>query len=167
MSESTIGTMFTRWRHYNQALRAAVADLTDEQLAARPTPDRWPLWATVGHLACQRVSGLCGEAGEPGAEGTPFPDALYRCPGDEYLEPAMESADLTAALDSTFRIIERCLDTWTFRMLEEIPRTPANEERARTRGAILQHAFAHDIYHAAEVNEALSAAGLPLVDLWA
>ena len=166
MSDATISSMFGRWRHYNDALREAVVGLTEEQLAARPTPDRWPLWATVGHLACQRVSGLCGEAGEPGADGTPFPDALYRCPGDEYLEPAMSAAELGAAIDSTFRIVERCLDTWTFEMLEQIPQTPANQERGRTRGAILQHAFAHDLYHCGELNEALSAAGLPMIDLW-
>ena len=49
---------------------------TVEQLAIRPTPERWPLWATIGHLACQRVSGLCGLLGEPEHSSTPFPNAL-------------------------------------------------------------------------------------------
>jgi hypothetical protein len=38
MSQATISSMFARWRHYNKALREAVVDLTEEQLAARPTP---------------------------------------------------------------------------------------------------------------------------------
>ncbi len=25
--------------------------VTDEQVAVQPTPERWPMWATVGHLA--------------------------------------------------------------------------------------------------------------------
>jgi hypothetical protein len=122
----------------------------------------------VGHLCCQRVSWLCGFLGEPGMETTPFPNALYRCPGDEYLEPAMTADELVHAVDSTFAIIERCLDTWTIEMLaEEIVRTyePGEEER-RTRGAVLERSLAHDLYHAAEVNEVLSGARLPLIDLW-
>ncbi len=141
--------------------------MTDEQLANRPSPERWPLWATVGHLACQRVSWLCGFAGEPGAATTPFPNALYECPGDEYLDPVMGAAALTEALDSTFRIVEACLDRWTPDMLdEEIRRTFGDEEWAHTRGWVMQRVFAHDVYHVAELNEILGVAGLPQIDLW-
>src|SRR4051812_21611561 len=84
VSSAAIRPAFSSWPRYNRQLRDVVAALTDEQLAIRPSPERWPVWATVGHLACQRVSWLCGFAGEPGADATPFPDALHRCPGDEY-----------------------------------------------------------------------------------
>ena len=53
--------------------------MTDEHLTIRPSPERWPTWATVGHTACQRVSWLCGFASEPGAETTPVTDALHYC----------------------------------------------------------------------------------------
>jgi len=33
-------------------------------------------------------------------------------------------------------------------------------------GAVLQPAFAHDVYHAAELNETLGRVGSPLIDLW-
>jgi hypothetical protein len=168
MTTSPLRTVYSTWPAYNDAIRNAVADLTQSQLELRPSPERWPLWATVGHLCCQRVSWLCGFLGEPGMETTPFPNALYRCPGDEYLEPAMTADELVHAVDSTFAIIERCLDTWTIEMLaEEIVRTyePGEEER-RTRGAVLERSLAHDLYHAAEVNEVLSGARLPLIDLW-
>jgi hypothetical protein len=36
----------------------------------------------------------------------------------------------------------------------------------RTRGAVIQRVFAHDISHITELNETLSRAGLPLVDIW-
>jgi hypothetical protein len=148
-------------------LRDAVAALTDEQLAIQPTPDRWPLWASIGHLACQRVSWLCGFAGQPGAESTPFPDALYSCPGDEYLEPVMPAAALVDALDATFRIVEGCLDQWPAESLDkEIRRTFGAEEWVHTRGWVLQRVFTHDVWHTAELNEALGRAGLPQIDLW-
>lgn len=141
--------------------------MTDEQLAFVPAPGRWPLWATVGHLACQRVSGLCGLAGEPGAETTPFPNALYNCPGDEDLEHVWGPAALADALDSTFRIVEGALDGWTLEMLDEpLRREFPTEVWVGTRAAIIQRSFAHDVYHIAELNEALSAAGLAMVTLW-
>jgi hypothetical protein len=163
----TIRPAYSKWPAYDAALRAAVAGLTDEQLAIRPSPDRWPLWATVGHVACQRVSGLCGLLGEPGADSTPFPDALFRCPGDEYLAPAMSAGELVAALASTFRIVEHALDTWTFDMLgEEVHRTFGEQEERNLRGTVLQGSFAHDIWHGAELNESLVRLGLATVDFW-
>src|SRR3954462_2224242 len=113
MSPATIRPAYSTWPEINRRLRDAVAALTEEQLAIRPSPERWPLWATIGHTACQRVFWLCVFAGEPGVEATPFPDAGNICPGDEDLENVLSSAQLADALDSTFRIVEGCLDRWT------------------------------------------------------
>lgn len=46
---------YEMWPQYQQRLRDAIATMTEEQLAIQPSPERWPLWATLGHLACQRV----------------------------------------------------------------------------------------------------------------
>ena len=167
MTGPTLRAAYGSWPRYNRALRDVVSGLTEDDLAIRTTPERWPLWATIGHLACQRVSGLCGIAGEPGAESTPFPDALYRCPGDEYLEPVMTREDLLGAIDTTFAIVDRCLDGWTASMLEEeIVRTFPDETIVRTRGDIIERAYAHDVYHLGEVNEILTRAGVPQLELW-
>jgi uncharacterized damage-inducible protein DinB len=159
---------YDTWPKYNRRLRDIVAALTEEQLAMRPSPDRWPLWATIGHLACQRVFWLCDFAGEPGADATPFTDAADNCPGDDDLEHVLGAAELSAALDATFRIVERCLDTWTPEMLaEDVHRTfPSGEQLTHTRGWAIQRVFSHDVYHVAELNETLGRAGFPLVDLW-
>ena len=163
----SIRSAFSTWPKHNRSLRDVVAAMSDDQLSIKPTPERWPLWATVGHLECQRVSWLCGFAGEPGAETTPFPDALHYCPGDEDLQHVLDSAALVEALDSTFRIVEACLDRWTPDMLDdEIRRQFGVEEWSYTRGAVIQRVFAHDVYHCAELNEALGIAGLPQIDLW-
>ncbi len=118
MNGRTIRPAYSEWPTFNRRLRDVVAALTAEQLAIQPGPDRWPLWATVGHLACQRVFWLCDYAGEPGADTTRFTNAGYDCPGDDDLEHVLSPADLTEALDATFRIVEGCLDRWTYDMLE-------------------------------------------------
>ena len=52
---TTIRPAYSKWPDYNRSLRDVVAAMTEEQIAIRPSPERWPLWATVGHTACQRV----------------------------------------------------------------------------------------------------------------
>src|SRR5262245_36514170 len=117
---TTIRSAFPTWHVVNSRLRDAVAALSEEQLATRPGPDRWPMWATIGHLACQRVFWLCDFAGEPGAAESPFPDAGFNCPGDDDLETVWTAAQLADALDRTFAIVDRALDTWTVEMLDEV-----------------------------------------------
>ncbi|MEO5940515.1 MAG: DinB family protein, partial [Candidatus Limnocylindrales bacterium] len=63
MSDVTIRPAYSTWPATNRAIRDVVAGLTEEQLALKPTPGRWPLWATIGHAACQRVFWLCVFAG--------------------------------------------------------------------------------------------------------
>ncbi|HET7702415.1 MAG TPA: DinB family protein [Candidatus Limnocylindrales bacterium] len=167
MTSPTIRAAFSKWPDYQRRLRDVIAGLTEEQLALRPTPDGWPIWATVGHLACQRVFWLCDFAGEPGAETTRFTNAGYDCPGDDDLETVLSAADLVEALESTFGIVERCLDTWTVASLDETLRRPEwDGSWVHTRGAVIQRVFSHDVYHSADVNGTLGAAGLPQIDLW-
>jgi hypothetical protein len=167
MSTATIRPVYSRWPDYNRRLRDVVAGLTEDHLAIRPAPERWPLWATVGHAACQRVFWLCDFAGEPGADTTPFTNAIYNCPGDDDLEHVLGADALVAALDLTFRIVEGCLDRWTLEMLDDVIRHPEWDGTwVHSRGSVIQRVFSHDVYHAAELNEALGIAGLPQVDLW-
>jgi hypothetical protein len=167
MSADTIRPAYSSWPGYNRRIRDVVAAMSDEQLAMQPSPERWPLWATVGHAACQRVFWLCDFAGEPGAETTPFPNAGYVCPGDEDLEHVPSPDQLAEALDSTFRIVEKCLDRWTLDMLDDVLTRPEwDDSWVHARGAVIQRLFTHDVYHCAELNESLGAAGLPQINLW-
>ena len=110
---------------------------------------------------------LCDFAGEPGAETTRFTNAAYDCPGDDDLEHVLGADALVEALDSTFRIVENCLDRWTLDMLDETLRRPEwDGSWVHTRGGVIQRVFAHDVYHIAELNEALGIAGLPQIELW-
>ena len=165
--QTPIRSAYGMWPQYNQRLRDVVAAMTNDQLAIRPSPEGWPIWATVGHTACQRVFWLCDFAGEPGADTTPFTNAAYNCPGDDDLEHVLGADELAMALDSTFRIVRGCLDRWTVGMLgEEIRRTMGREEWVHTRGSVLQRLFSHDAYHCGELSQTLGIAGLPQIDLW-
>lgn len=159
---------FPTWPDQNRRLRERVAALTEQQLAMQPSPDRWPLWASIGHLACQRVFGLCDVAGAPGAAESPFPNAAWNCPGDDDLEHVWTSAQLVDALDTTFSIVEWCLDNWTFEALEEVIEHPewGDDREPRSRGFSLQRSYGHDVWHIAELNEALGVLGLEQLDFW-
>jgi hypothetical protein len=164
----SIRAAFPSWPDQNRRLRERVAALTEEQLAMQPSPERWPLWASVGHLACQRVWGLCDIAGAPGAAESPFPNAGWNCPGDDDLENVWTSTQLIDALDTTFAIVEWCLDNWDLESLSEVITHPdwGEDWQPRTRGETLQRSYAHDIWHVSELNDALGAQGLEQIDFW-
>jgi uncharacterized damage-inducible protein DinB len=157
---------FDMWPQYNRRLREVIGAMTAEQLAIRPGPDRWPIWATVGHTAGARAYWLCEVIGEPGADTTPFEDAASGGWEDDLDHP--RSADeLVGALDSTFAIVEACLDAWTLAMLADpIRREYAGSAQVHTRGSVLQRLFSHDAYHCGELSQTLGIHGLPQIDLW-
>jgi hypothetical protein len=167
VAPSSIRPAFSFWPTLNGRLIDAVSGLTEDQLATVPGTDRWPLWATVGHIACQRVFWLCDFAGEPGAADTPFTNAAHVCPGDEDLENVMDGPALVAALHSTFRIVDSVLDRWTLADLEEdLRREDFGPDWVHTRGAVLQRVHRHDAVHCAEVNDILRGIAAPQIELW-
>jgi uncharacterized damage-inducible protein DinB len=164
---ATIRAVFDMWPQYNRRLRDVVAAMTSAQLALRPGPQRWPIWATVGHTAGARVYWLCDVIGEPGAETTPFTRAAGIGWEDD-LDHPRTADELVVALDATFLLVEGCLDRWTLEQLgDEIVREYAGQRKIHTRGSIIQRLFTHDAYHCGELSQTLGIAGLPQIDLWA
>lgn len=165
-ASGSIRPFYDRWPQYNRRLVEVITPMTAEQLAIRPAPARAPIWATVGHTAGVRVYWLCGVFGEPGAETTPFaePDG----PGWEDDESVpREAGELVTALETTFGIIERCLDRWTPEMLAEpFTREFAGAKQVHTRSSVLQRLFSHEAYHCGELSQTLGIHGLPQIDLW-
>lgn len=157
---------YDRWPQYNRRLIEVVRPMTADQLSIRSAPDRMPIWAVVGHTAFMRVYWLCGVLGEPGADTTPFPDP--HGDGWEDNETVPRSAEeLVTALDTTFRIIEGCLDRWTPAMLAEVfSRGSGGETQEHTRTSILQRMSTHEAYHCGELSQTLGIHGLPQIDLW-
>ena len=83
--------------------------------------------------------------------------------------------ELLEALDSTWRLIEGCLDRWTPEMLAETFHRDYNgQAQVHTRGSILQRLFTHDAYTAASCRRRSastgcrrSTSGVPIEDLYA
>ena len=166
MNDTSLRDHFGMWPQYNRRLREVVAAMTDEQLAIRPAPDGSPIWATVGHTAGVRVYWLCDVMGEPGADTTPFQDVANNGWEDD-LDHPRGAAELADALDSTFRIVEGCLDRWTPAMLSDrIEREYAGTIQVHTRGSVVQRLFSHEAYHCGELSQTLGIHGLPQIDLW-
>ncbi len=166
MSIATLRPAYDMWPQYNRRLREVVGVMSADELAVRPSPDGWPIWATVGHTAAARVYWLCQVVGEPGAETTPFAQPEDGGWEDDLGHPRA-AGELVEALDATFSIVERCLDRWTPDMLgEPIRRAYAGSVQVHLRGSVLQRLFSHDAYHCGELSQTLGIHGLPQIDLW-
>ena len=166
MRPTSIRPTYAMWTQYNRRLREVIGAMTDDELAIRPSPELWPIWATVGHTAGTRVYWLCHVIGEPGAETTPFTES-GGVGWEDDLEHSRSADELVAALDSTFAIVERCLDRWTLEMLgDRIRRAYAGSVQVHTRGSIVQRLFSHDAYHCGELSQTLGIHGLQQIDLW-
>jgi uncharacterized damage-inducible protein DinB len=162
----SIRRFYDRWPQYNRRLTEVVGAMTDDQLAIRPAPERWPIWATVGHTAAARTYWLCAVIGEPGAETTPWADPNADGWEDD-LDHPRSAAELVRALDTTFAIIEGCLDRWTPETLDEvIERQYGGRVQRHSRASILQRLLTHEAYHCGELSQTLGIHDLPQIDLW-
>jgi uncharacterized damage-inducible protein DinB len=163
----SIRIFYDMWPQYNERMTTVIAGMTDEELAVKPSPDGWPVWATVGHTAAGRVYWLCAVIGEPGADTTPFadPDGFG---WEDDLDTPRGADELVAALDSSWKIVDGCLDRWDESMMSDvIVRDFAGQQQRHTRSSILQRMFSHDSYHAGELSQTLGIHGLTQIELWA
>jgi uncharacterized damage-inducible protein DinB len=162
----SIRPFYDRWPQYNRRLTEIVGAMSDEQLAIRPAPDGWPIWAIVGHTAAARVYWLCGVVGEPGAETTPFSDPNGEGWEDD-LDHPRGAAELVGALETTWGIVDRCLDRWTPESLQEpVERVYGDRRQVHSRASIVQRLLTHEAYHCGELSQTLGIHDLPQIDLW-
>lgn len=163
----SIRPFYDRWPQYNRRLVEVVRPMTTEQLAIRPAPEGWPIWATVGHTAAARVYWLCGILGEPGADTTPWPDPVNDPGWEDDLGHPRAAEALVTALDTTWRIVDGVLDRWTPEMLAEpFLRRYGGVEQVHSRSSVLQRLLTHEAYHCGELSQTLGIRGLPQIDLW-
>jgi hypothetical protein len=162
----SVAPIFEGWHRVQARLVARLPLLTPEELQLRASPDGWPIWAMVSHIAGARVYWLCGVFGEPGAETTPFPDPLGEGWEDRLDEPR-RSEELVMALESSWRIVESCLDRWTVDMLgQTFTRERGGGIQHHSRQSVLTRLVMHDSFHCGEVSLVLGMHGLASADPW-
>jgi uncharacterized damage-inducible protein DinB len=163
----SVAPFFKGWQLGNERLVAALRPLKAEQLALPIGSPTWPIWASASHVAGARVYWLCHVFKEPGVEMTPFTDAIVDTGWEDDLEHPRRADELVAALESSWRIVERCLATWTPESLgQEARRVRGNEVQMHTRQSVLYRLVTHDAYHTGEISLTLGSAGLGEIDLW-
>jgi uncharacterized damage-inducible protein DinB len=159
----SIRRYYAGWDTYNRQLVDVIRPMTMEQLQLRPAPERWPIWATVAHTAGTRVYWLCAIFGEPGAETTPFPDVASGIGWEDDEDHPRDAGELVTALETSFAILDGCLDRWTPDMLGE---GFTRGSRFHSRQSVLMRMLTHDAYHCGELSQTLGILGLPQIDLW-
>jgi uncharacterized damage-inducible protein DinB len=167
MCAQTVASLYRGWELQNERLSAALSKLTPEQLALPVGSPTWPIWASASHLAGARVYWLCHIFKEPGVETTPFTDPSGMGWEDDPAHP--RSADeLVHALDVSWKIVRRTLDTWTLDSLgQEMQRVMSDGTiQFHTRQSVLYRMVTHDAYHTSEISLILGSHGLGEIDIW-
>ena len=166
-ADYSVGQFYEGWQTYNERIIEVVRELSAEQLQVRPAPERWPMWATLGHTAGVRVYWLCGVFGEPGAEATPFADPLNGLPWEDDLDTPRTADELTEALTTTWQVIAGCLQRWTpAALFEQFEPMADKKTQVHTRQAVLMRIISHDAYHCGELSQTLGINAMPQIDLW-
>jgi uncharacterized damage-inducible protein DinB len=164
----SIRAFYADWAGYNRRVAEHLSRLTADDLALVVPAARdggvgpWPIWAVAGHTVGGRVFWLCHVWGEPGAAATPFTDPSGFGWEDD-LSVVRKADEVADAYESTWRIVESCLDRWTPPMLDDVIQRGAS---AYTRASTLLRLINHEAYHAGEVSSTLAANGRAPIDLW-
>ena len=182
--------VYSGWGDYNQRLVAAIAPLTQEQLALRTTPEHWTIGMYVTHIVANRAWWFHARMGEGGDDLTPLELwALGVAEAD--VDPGHPAATLVAGLERTWQTIEAALTRLTSADLDDVfePLTQADRQRhadlvepelrqyarmwldatalavepgrPRARHWIIWGVLEHDIHHGSEIATTLGVHGLP------
>ena len=162
----SVAPIFEGWQRVQSHLTNRIPKLGTDELQLRATPDGWPIWAIVSHLAGARVYWLCGVLKEHGSDTTPFRDPLGEG-WEDHLDVPRQSDELMFAVESSGRIVESCLERWTPAMLgETFTRERGGKIQEHTRQSVLTRLVTHDAFHCGEASILLAAHGFASLDPW-
>jgi uncharacterized damage-inducible protein DinB len=161
-----VAPFYEGWRFTNDRLIERIDKLSDAELGLRAAPSLWPIWAIAAHAAMVRVYWLCVVCQEPGVERTPFPNSAEEGWEDDLTHPR-GVGELVPALESTWSIVEDCLNRWTPEMLQdEFRRERDGQIQLHSRESVLMRLLTHDGYHVGEISQTLGMHGLAEIDIW-
>jgi uncharacterized damage-inducible protein DinB len=158
-------TFYQGWKTYQHNLVETIAPLSSEQLASPVAPHHWTIGMVAQHMLADRVWWFQGWMGEGSPALAPI---AHWNPGDEEEQPAHDAAELVAAFESTWQMIEDALARWVPTDLGYVVPQPAflSEGERKvfvnlTRQWIIWHVLEHEIHHGGELSLALGGLGLP------
>jgi hypothetical protein len=141
---------FASWQDYQEALKRAIAPLTDAQLARRLPPSRRSPGEIAEHIVFGRALHLGRTLGAEVAE-------LARYQRWEGGDPPRSAAEIVQGLEATWQVIESRL----MRGSSADTLTEGESEVLRTIWGLLDH----DLPHAGQLSLLLRAMGSPGVDI--
>jgi hypothetical protein len=142
---------FASWQDYQEALKRAIAPLTEEQMQRRLMPGLRTPREIATHIVYGRAKWLHHVLGECAAELTP----LLRW--DDADDPPHTAVEILHGLDLTWQFITVCL-------MRGSPSDDIPEEEVPIRQTIWG-LLDHDLPHAGELSLLLGADGLPGVEI--
>lgn len=153
MTRATIAEAraFESWQDYQDALKRAIAPLSEEQLQRRLLPGLRTPGEIAEHIVFGRALHLHRMLGERAAELLP----LHRWDDEDGLPRT--AVDIIHGLDLTWQYITNCL--MRGKPTDDLPEAEA--EIVQTIWGLLDH----DLPHAGELSLLLGAAGLPGVEI--
>jgi len=143
--------VFESWQDYQEALKRAIAPLTEEQLQRRLIPGLRTPGEIAEHIVFGRALHLHRTLGERAAELTP----LLRWENAD--DPPHTAAEILHGLELTWRFITSCL-------MRGSP-TDAIPEEGLLIVQTIWGLLDHDLPHAGELSLLLGAAGMPGVEI--
>ncbi|HEY1420954.1 MAG TPA: DinB family protein [Candidatus Dormibacteraeota bacterium] len=162
----SVTAVYEGWARCQARLVHVLERLGPEEVRLQASPDGWPIWAMVGHLTSARVYWLCGVFQEPGAETTPFSDPFGEG-WEDRLDVPRSPQELLLAAESTWRIVESCLERWTPDILDvTFSRIRDGALQLHSRHSVLTRLVMHDSFHCGEASLILGMHGLPSMDPW-
>jgi uncharacterized damage-inducible protein DinB len=154
----SLAPFYEGWENYNRLLVTAVAPLTPDQLTLRVASGQRTLAEIAAHIVSARASWFRARMGE----GVANLEAYYTW-DDEENPPTLNAAELELGLETTWRMIEGCLERWTPADLGATFTTSRGHQR--TRQWIIWHVIEHDLHHGGELSLTLGSHGLAAPDL--
>jgi hypothetical protein len=142
---------FGSWQDYQEALKRAVAPLTQEQLGRRILPGRRTPGEIAEHIVFGRALHLSRTLGEEAAEL-----ASYQRWDDEG-DPPRTAVEIVQGLEATWRIIQD-------RLMRGSPADAHLDGESEVLRAIWG-LLDHDLPHAGQLSVLLRAIGMPGVDI--
>jgi hypothetical protein len=143
--------VFESWQDYQEALKRAIAPLTEEQLQRRLIPGLRTPGEIAEHIVFGRALHLHRTLGEEAAELTPL------LQWEDADDPPHTATEILHGLELTWRFITRCL-------MRGSPTDAIHEEEVpivQTIWGLLDH----DLPHAGELSLLLGADGVPGVEI--